>query len=108
MISPADLKDYFVLLGVFLVLGIPVSAQGKPQDKKIDIFVDGKRYDSYKDYKKFKIEKMKEDAQGDQTQSVLHKESSKSEESKKEVSQDELSQQLCISWFREILIILLW
>ena len=62
MVSPSGLKKY--LLSVSLALGLcyPVTAQGKPQIDKLEIFVDDKKYESIADYKKFRINKIRDAA----------------------------------------------
>lgn len=51
-------KKYILVCGCALWLGIPVPVQAKPAEKKLDIYMDGKKYDSIKEYKQYRLEQM--------------------------------------------------
>ena len=68
MTSDACLQKYSIAVCLFLCLGYPATVQGKPQNGELEIFVDGKKYNSIKDYKQYRIIKMREDALKEESQ----------------------------------------
>ena len=75
---------------LILLLWAPKISMGKPEEQKLDIFVNGKEYSSFKDYKQARLNKIKEAVAAEKLKEADNKENIVSSASNKNLSENDL------------------